>query len=154
MNARRSAWGCLLAAIFVPSLLAAAPADSATRGRGTTTRDGTDARLKTALQASLERHLDEAHLDQALAGYVLSPSLIQLRRYVGPAPGSVKLVCVVGLAVKSEHGIVADVRGNAATLGASATETIDAATRAAVSRLPSALALLRAKDDRVPVASR
>lgn len=139
-----SGFGLLLSAALATSFAAAAPADSSER-RGRGGADASGKRYKVALNEALQRHLDEANLDQALAGYSLSPSLIQLRRYVEPNAGHVKLVCVVGIALKSESGLVAEVRGNAATFGASPTATIDAAVGSAVSRLPGALAQLHAK---------
>lgn len=145
-----------LTGIFAAALSAwpslAAPPESTLRVETVKVPRGTDARVQAALQSAVEQQLSEAHLEQALAGYALSPSLIQLRRYA--ESGRVKLVCIVGLAVKSDGALVADVRGNAATQGATATEAIDAATRAAVARLPSVLAQLRDKAPTAPVASR
>jgi hypothetical protein len=66
-----------------------------------------------------------------------------LRRYVEPGR-NVKLVCVIDLAVFDRQGaLLATVRGNAATPGENRAEAIEAAARAAVSRLPSALQALR-----------
>jgi hypothetical protein len=48
---------------------------------------------------------------------------------------------VVDLALSDRQGaLLASVRGNASTLGASEDETLDAAARSAVARLPAALA--------------
>jgi hypothetical protein len=139
-----SGFGLLLSAALATSFAAAAPADSSP-SRARESGDPSAKRYKVALNDALQRHLDEANLDKELAGYSLSPSLIQLRRYVEPNAGHVKLVCVVGITLKSESTLVAEVRGNAATFGASPTDTIDAAMGSAVSHLPGALAQLRGK---------
>lgn len=143
MTPRPTGFGLLLTAALATSLAAAAPADSTAHVKNASAPAGTDARYKAVLNASLQKHLNEAKLDAELAGYSISPSLIQLRRYVGPAPGRVKLVCVVGLALEAPTSLVAEVRGNAATSGTSPVDAIDAATRSAVARLPRTLAQLR-----------
>ncbi len=108
---------------------------------------GTDAETRAALSRSLERHLAHAKLDDSLKPYQLSPSLVQLRRYVESPSKQVKLVCVVDLALMDAQGVlVASVRGNVTTPSSERREAIDAAAHAVVSRLPAALQALGASD--------
>jgi hypothetical protein len=143
MKARQLGIRLLLGACLAASFAGAARADGSARVDDVNAPDGTDLKLKAALRASIRQQLTRAHLDAALEGYALSPSLIQLRRYVESAPKRTKLVCIVGIALRTDRGIVADVRGSSATSGMSAVDTIDAAAHAAVERLPSALAQAR-----------
>lgn len=117
-----------------------------------------DARAETtktetsASRASLERtlaqliaeHAESSGLSQDLRGYSLAPRLVQMRRYTEPGQKRVKLVCIVSLALKDpQSALVAEVTGNAAGFGASERDVLDAAARAAVMRVPTALARLR-----------
>jgi len=103
------------------------------------------------LRDALRRHLAEAGLTDSYAGYAISPSVAQLRRYVESK--RLMLVCVVDLSLLDEQGnLLANVRGNATTSNASASEVIDAATHAAVARLPQALQALRANSPSAPMA--
>jgi len=80
---------------------------------------------------------------EAVSPYAITPTLVQLRRYVEPGR-RVKLVCVIDLAISNQHGVVvATVRGSAATTGASRDEAVDAAMHAAVVRLPVVLQTLQ-----------
>lgn len=144
MKTRQAGCGALLAAFLEASIAFGASADTPpAQVDAPRVPDGTDVRLQAALRQSVREHVSRARLDGALTGYSLSPSLIQLRRYVGPAPERVKLVCIVGLALKSDRGLVADVRGHAASVGTSPFDVVDAAAHAAVERLPGALVKLR-----------
>lgn len=105
---------------------------------------GTDAKTLATLNHSLQRYLADAHLVESLRPYTVSPSLVQLRRYVEhDTPKQAKLVCLIDLALSDARGnVVASVRGSATKRGGSARETIDAAAHAAVARLPGALQAL------------
>jgi hypothetical protein len=127
MNSRHAFAGLLLAtSLFVGS----ASADT-TSG---TARD---------LNRVVEHRLAEAGLTESVRPFSVAPALVQLRRYVEPGR-NVKLVCVIDLALFDRQGaLLATVRGNAATPGENRAEAIEAAARAAVSRLPTALQALR-----------
>jgi hypothetical protein len=106
---------------------------------------GTDARVRRALGESIERELGDAGLAPALGDYTVAASLVQLRRYVKAEGAASEWVCVVDLALLDRNGsVVASVRGNAATPSGEARETLNAAARSAVSRLPEALQALGA----------
>jgi hypothetical protein len=105
---------------------------------------GTDAKTRAALNDSLRRYLADAHLVESLRPYTVSPSLVQLRRYVeDDTSKQAKLVCLIDLALNDAQGkVVVSVRGSATTRGSGPRATIDAAAHAAVSRLPDALQAL------------
>lgn len=104
---------------------------------------GTDA--ERALRRAVERHVAEARLTDALSAYAISPSLVQLRRYVEPGR-KVRLVCVVDLILLDRQGaLLATVRGSASATGATPHEAVDAAAHAAVARLPRVLDAARAR---------
>ena len=144
MTVPRSPIGLLLGALLTASLAVAAPADSTPKISAASVPPGTNARIKLALNDAVKLHVGAAGLDASLRGYTISPALIQLRRYVETGQKQLKTVCVVDLALSDEQrGIVANVRGNAATLGASPLEAVDAAAYTAVSRMPEVLAALQ-----------
>ena len=144
MTLRRSPIGLLLGAILTASVALAAPADSSAKLGAASAPAATDARIKLALSDAVRLHVGAAGLDARLRGYIISPALIQLRRYVETGQKQLKTVCVVELGLKEDQGnLVASVRGNAATLGASPLEAVDAAARSAVSRMPEVLAALQ-----------
>jgi hypothetical protein len=118
--------------------------DAVAKGAAARAPSAAQARAEAALQAAVARHLAEANLSESLSPYTLSPSLVQLRRYVERGGKEYQLVCVVDLALSDAQGtVVASVRGNTAARGASYREAIDAAAGAAVSRLPEALQALQ-----------
>jgi hypothetical protein len=135
--------GCLvLTTLLAAPLASAAPKAKA---RGASRPDApvvtTQSHAAVATEA-LQRHVTEAGLTDSLARYVITPSVVQLRRYVEAK--RLRLVCVVDLALRDERGtLLATVRGNAIAVGASPHEAIDSATHAAVVRLPEALQALR-----------
>lgn len=142
MTVRSARWGVLLATVLSASFAAAATGDAAVRIGAVHAPAGTDAKTRAALSHSLQRYLADAELASSLRSYTVSPSLVQLRRYVEGAKQA-KLVCMVDLALADSRGyLVLSVRGSATTRGASSRETIDAAAHSAVSRLPSALQTL------------
>ncbi len=97
----------------------------------------------TDLSRAVEQSLAQQSLTGAVSSYGISPTLVQLRRYVEPGH-QVKLVCVIELALSNRQGaVLAKVRGSVATTGASRAETVNAAARAAVARLPLVLQALR-----------
>ncbi len=151
----RQAWlPLVLAGSLVVSLAAAAPADSSARVDAASAPAGTDTRFKAALRASVSQHLSDAGLSASLAGYSLSPSLVQLRRYIGPGQTTARFVCIVGLALKNDQGLLADVRGSATTTSASPLEALDAAAQAAVARLPAVLSRIQARQGGNRIAQR
>jgi hypothetical protein len=155
MTARSTRWGLLLATLISASATAAAAGDSAPRITAVHAPSGTDAKARAALSEAVRRHVTEARLETPLKGYSISPSLVQLRRYVEDSPKQAKLVCLVDLALSDEQGrVVASVKGSATTRGASQGETIDAAAQAAVSRLPTALQALSEQKNPTQVAAR
>ena len=141
MLSRQAGLGLLLASLMSASLAAATSADTP-RVREAKAPLGVDSDARAALSQAVQRQLDAADLGKALRPYTVFPSLVQLRRYQ-EAPKRVKWVCVVDLALEDAGGnVLASVRGNAATYGSSARETLDQAASAAVSRLPEALQAL------------
>ena len=144
MTVRRARWGFLFATLLSASFATAGNGDARVRISAAQVPAGTDAKTLAALNHSLQRYLADAHLVESLRPYTVSPSLVQLRRYVeDDTPKQAKLVCLIDLALNDAQGnVVASVRGSAITRGASPHETIDAATHAAVSRLPGALQAL------------
>ncbi len=154
MNPRQASFALLLAGSLAVSLAVAAPADSSIRVESATAPAGTDARLKTALHASITQQLADAGLSASLQGYSLSPSLVQLRRYVEPGQKQARLVCVVGLALNSDRGVLADIRGSASTASASQLDAVDAAAHAAVARLPAILSRIQAREAGNRIATR
>lgn len=154
MTARSSRWGFVFAALLSASATAAAAGDSAPRINAVRAPAGTDSKTRADLGEAVRRHLAEAGLEGALKAYSISPSLVQLRRYV-EEPKQAKLVCLVDLALNDEQGrLVTSVQGGATTRGASQSATIDAAARAAVSRLPGALQALAEQKNSAQVAAR
>lgn len=143
-----------LAGSLAFSFAALAHADSNARVSAATAPAGTDPRLRVALQNSVAQRLTEAGLTRSLEGYSLSPSLVQLRSYVEPGQKQARLVCIVGLALSSDRGVVADVRGSVVTIGTSQLSAVDAAAQAAVARLPAVLSQLQARDPNNRVAQR
>jgi hypothetical protein len=140
MSFRRGASTCVL--LFLAGLLAPHEAESAetTSTSAERAERAEQARLKRALGEVVAREVASAGLGASLEPYSLSPALLQLRRY--RQRERTELVCVVGLALEDRHGsLVAEVRGSAATSGQSALETLEAATRSAVARLPETISL-------------
>ena len=154
MKPRKASFALVLAASLALSFAAIAHADSPPRVDAASAPAGTDARLKIALQNSVTQQLTEAGLSSSLEGYSLSPSLVQLRSYVEPGQKQARLVCIVGLALKSDRGVLADIRGSAATIGTSQLAAVDAAAHAAVARLPAVLSRLQARDGNNRIAQR
>jgi hypothetical protein len=147
MSIRRASFGFVLAGMFAASLSLAAPADSSAGARPLASSGGNDPQLAQALQKSVSHHVAESGLQSSLRGYFLSPSLIQLRRYVDPGQSRSKFVCVVGLSLQTDQReVVAEIRGNAATLGTSQLEAIDAAAHSAVLRVADVLAKVQARE--------
>jgi hypothetical protein len=92
----------------------------------------------------VSRQAAESGVDRELQGYSLSPKLLQLRRYADPGRKGLKVVCIVSIALKDPSDVlVAEVRGTASALDGSARAALEAASYAAVMRVPPALAKLR-----------
>ncbi|HKY40187.1 MAG TPA: hypothetical protein VJN18_29830 [Polyangiaceae bacterium] len=132
----RCASTCLLLAttLFVPDAIAkASPALAREPARSA------ESSTPRALRRIVERHIAEARLAESVSAYTISPALVQLRRYVEPGR-KLRMVCVVDLILSDRHGaLLATVRGNATTVGATPHEALDAAAHAAVAGLPKAL---------------
>ncbi len=154
MKPRHASLALLLAGTMAVSLAAAAPGDSSPRVDDVSAPAGTDARLKSALRSSVSQQLADAGLSASLEGYSVSPSLVQLRRYVEPGQKRARLVCVVGLALKNDRGVLADIRGSASTTGTSQLEALDAAAHSAVARLPAVISKLQAREGAARIAQR
>ena len=154
MKPRKASLALVLAGSLALSFAALAHADSGARIDAASAPAGTDPRLKVALQNSVAQRVTDAGLARSLEGYSLSPSLVQLRRYVEPGQKHARLVCIVGLALSSDRGVVADVRGSVVTVGTSQLSAVDAAAQAAVARLPAVLSQLQARDPNNRVAQR
>jgi hypothetical protein len=148
MTIRRTSRGLALAAALAVSASAAATTTGSSAGvEPATAPAGTDPQVRQALRLAVAQHLAAAGLQGSLDGYSLSPALLQLRRYVDPGQKRTKFVCVVGLSVQNrEREIVAEIRGSAATLGASPLDAIDSAAHSAVLRVADTLAALKAKN--------
>jgi hypothetical protein len=154
MKPPKTSLALALAGSLALSFAALAHADSNARVSAATAPAGTDPRLRVALQNSVAQRLTEAGLTRSLEGYSLSPSLVQLRSYVEPGQKHARLVCIVGLALSSDRGVVANIRGSAMTVGTSQLSAVDAAAQAAVARLPAVLSQLQARDSNDRVAQR
>ncbi|MES1183547.1 MAG: hypothetical protein ABUL60_07010 [Myxococcales bacterium] len=154
MAASRSRFRCLLPTLVALSVAGVAAADGRVEVATASAPAGTDARLKQALSESVRSQIVMAGLEPKLHGYSISPALIQLRRFIEPGQKQARTVCVVELGLNNaQQGLVANVRGNASSVGASPRATLDAAAQAAVHRLPETLSALQ--DTRRPrVASR
>jgi hypothetical protein len=154
MKPRKAPLALALAGSLALSLATLAHADSNARVDAASAPAGTDPRLKIALQNSVTQRLTEAGLNRSLAGYSLSPSLVQLRSYVEPGQKHARLVCIVGLALSNDRGVLANVRGSVVTIGTSQVSAVDAAAQAAIARLPAVLSQLQARDNNDRVAQR
>lgn len=154
MKPRKASLALAFAGSLALSLATLAHADSNARVDAASAPAGTDPRLKIALQNSVTQRLTEAGLNRSLAGYSLSPSLVQLRSYVEPGQKHARLVCIVGLALSNDRGVLANVRGSVVTIGTSQVSAVDAAAQAAIARLPAVLSQLQARDNNDRVAQR
>jgi hypothetical protein len=154
MKPRKASLALALAGSLALSFAALAHADARARVDAASAPAGTDPRLKVALRNSVSQRLTDAGLVRSLEGYSLSPSLVQLRSYIEPGNKHARLVCIVGLTLSSERGVVADIRGSAVTIGTSQLSAVDAAALAAVARLPAVLSQLQARDPNNRVAQR
>ncbi|HEX2871241.1 MAG TPA: hypothetical protein VHP33_08295 [Polyangiaceae bacterium] len=154
MKPRKASLALVLAGSLALSFAALAHADSTARVDAASAPAGTDPRLKVALRNSVSQRLTYSGLVRSLEGYSLSPSLVQLRSYVEAGQKQPRLVCIVGLTLSSERGVLADVRGSVVTIGTSQVSAIDAAAQAAVARLPAVLSQLQARDSSNRIAQR
>ena len=143
MTARRSPLHSMLPALLAVSLSGVAAADGGVDVAAASAPAGTDARIKQALSDSIRTQVVTAGLTPKLHGYRLSPALIQLRRFIEPGQKQPRTVCVVELGLNDGGGLLANVRGNASSVGASQLATLDAAAHAAVERLPETLSALQ-----------
>jgi len=146
----------LVAVLTAAAAASAAPPAAPVRVERATAPATTDARVRAALREAVRRELAEADLGATLRDYTVSPSLIQMRRYVESDTRQLKLVCIVSLSLRDDQGaLLASVNGNATTINATQRDTLDAAAHAAVVRLPEALrAALRARQHDSEVAQR
>ena len=155
MTARHAPFRFLMPALFAISLAGVAAADKGVQVTAASAPAGTDARFKRALSQSIKSHIGRAGLGAKLNGYSISPALIELRRFIEPGQTQPRTVCVVELALSDPgRGLVASIRGNAASFGATQLDTLDAAAESAVDRLPATLAALQDAPGRPRVASR
>lgn len=142
----RTPFGLMLAGVLATSISLAAPPRRPGIVDVASAPAGTDPRIARALHVAVTEHLAAAGLESELQGYSVSPSLLQLRRYVDPGQKTTKFVCVVALSVQNEsREVLAEIRGSAATQGASQLEAVDAAAHSAVLRVAGALAELKAR---------
>jgi hypothetical protein len=142
MTSRRAAAWLLLTTLLAAPLASAAPKTKAPAGSRPEASAASGKSNAAVVSDALKRHVAEAGLAASLAGYAITPSLVQLRRYVEAK--RLRLVCVVDLSLRDQQGtLLATVRGNAIAISASPHEAIDSATHAAVARLPEALQALR-----------
>jgi hypothetical protein len=155
MTARRPLFRSLMPALFALSLAGVAAADEGVQVTAASAPAGTDARFKRALSQSIKTRIGETGLATKLAGYRISPALIELRRFIEPGQTRPRTVCVVALGLQDpQGGLVANVRGNAAGFGATQLDLLDAAARSAVDRLPETLSALQRVQRGARVASR
>ena len=146
MIIRRSMFGLVAAGFLAASVCTAAPPTARVGVEAASVPSGTAVEVRQALQAAVAQHLTAAGLGAELEGYSLAPALLQLRRYVDPGQKRTKIVCVVGLTVQNEaREVVGEIRGSAATLGASPLEAVDAAAHSAVLRMADSLAELKSR---------
>lgn len=142
MTPGRAAGWLLLTTLLAAPLASAAPKTKARGGARPEPSVSAERSHVAVATDAVQRHVAEAGLTDSLARYVITPSVVQLRRYVEAK--RLRLVCIVDLALRDEQGaLVASVRGNAIAIGASPHEAIDSATHAAVARIPEALQALR-----------
>ncbi len=146
MTTRRTTFGLALAGLLAASVSVAAPLRSSVGVETASAPNGTAPEVRQALRLAVAQHLAASGIAGELDGYSLSPSLLQLRRYVDPGQKRTKFVCVVALTVQNEaREVVGEIRGSAATLGASPLEAVDAAAHSAVLRVADSLAELKAR---------
>jgi hypothetical protein len=99
-----------------------------------------DAETRRVFSDAVKRDLSEADVAASLSGYAVSPSLVQLRRYVESDSREPKLVCIVDLAVRDgSNSLIGSVRGTVAAAGATTREAVEAAVRSAVGRVEEAV---------------
>jgi hypothetical protein len=147
--ARAGSWLLLTTMLAAP--LASATPRAKARSASQASAAATERSHAVTLRSALQRHLSNAGLTDSFAAYGISPSITQLRRYVESK--RLKLICIVDLSIQDEQGnLLTTVRGSATTTGASPEEAIDAATHAAVVRLPQAVQALRANSPKSQVA--
>jgi hypothetical protein len=97
---------------------------------------------------AVTRNMAEADVAASLRGYSVSPSLIQLRRYLEPDTRGPKLVCIVDLALHDENnGLIGSARGSVAATGATEREAVQAAVRSAFGRVGEAVRLAQASQE-------
>ncbi len=150
MTYRTSGFALLIAASLIAPAVLAEPQYANTRAG-----KAAEAQAQGSLRDAVSRSVTAEGLMESLRDYAISPSLVQLRRYVD-ADHHTKLVCVVDLAVQDRQGaLVASIRGNATTMGMTRSETVYAAAHSAVVRIPGALqALESTRPDASAVAGR
>jgi hypothetical protein len=146
MSDRRSSLRYSMSAVLALSLIcvSAAATDKAVEVTTASAPAGTDARLKQALSEAIRIQVGQSGLATKLRGYSILPALLQLRRVTGPGQQQPSTECVVELSLQhAKRGLVANVRGNASSIGATQLETLYAAAHSAVDRLPETLSALR-----------
>ena len=125
------------------SLAAAAP--STARGgvsvRPVAASSAVDAKTRALLTDAVTRNLARASAGAPLGDYSVSPSLVQLRRYVERGADSrATIVCIVELALTDAHGAILGVtHGSATVAGGTTADAIEAAARAASSPIAASL---------------
>lgn len=139
---------CLAAIGSLLSLTGGASAGEPHAARAASEKAASSSDAGRALAQLVSRQAAESGLDRELQGYSLSPKLLQLRRYVEPGRKQLKVVCIVSIALKDPRDVlVAEVRGTASAIDGGAQAALEAASYAAVMRVPSALAKLRGAAD-------
>lgn len=132
------------ASLLFASLAGAAPAGAhgaaSLRIDAVTARSSVDADTKRALRDEVAKNVAALDLDGLVGRYTLSPSLVQLRRYVDAGASEPKLVCIVDVALRDGHdALVGSVRGSVSAEGVTQREAIAAAVHSAMKRVPQAI---------------
>lgn len=158
MSHRTSMTGLFLAFALSDSLAAAAPS-AATRGLRVTPAAASasvDARARALLTDAVTRNLASASGETPHGRYSVSPSLVQLRRYVERGGDSrATTVCIVELALTDAHGVIVGItHGSATVVGGTAADAIDAAAHAASSPIPASLLAIEGRESNGTHASR
>ena len=132
------------------SLASAAPRSSpraAFRVDAVTAKASVDAETKRALRDEVTRNIAALDFVGVVGRYTLSPSLVQLRRYVDAGASEPRLVCIVDVALRDGHdALVGSVRGSVSAEGATQREAIAAAVHSAMKRVPQAIQIAERAD--------
>ena len=110
-------------------------------------------RTRVALRDAVARNLADVKVGATEDRYSVSVALVQLRRYVGPDEPTLRIVCILDVALHDAQGaLVGSLRGRASGASVATSDMLDAAAHSAISRLPEAVRM--AEQSRRPAGAR